>query len=106
MKAGLLQGLDAGGKILDPKDHTIPSAGLLLLPVGQWPGSRRLWTAQQHLCVAKRDAGKRRKLLVCEREAEMRGVERDRTGDVLDLIANTVDGLNDIHLGFACKTRS
>jgi len=95
MQAGILQSPDERRKIRHPKHDTIPSTGLLLLTVRHRPGSRRVWTAEQNLHIAERDVGERRKLLVSEREAEMRRVERDRPGDVFDLISDTVHALDE-----------
>ena len=95
MEAGLLQGLDERRKIVDPKHDAVPSAGFLLLAVRHRPRSRRLWAAEQNLRVAERDAGERGKLLVFEREAEMRRVERDRASDVFDLISDAVHALDE-----------
>ena len=100
-EAGLLQGLDERGKIVDPQHDTVPSARFLLLTVRHRPRSGRLWTAEQNVRVAERDVGKRGKLLVFEREAQMCRVERDRASHVSDLISDTVHALDE-RMRIAC----
>ena len=77
MEAGFLQTVNERWKVDHAKHDPVPSAWFLLLTVRHWPRSRRLRAAEQNLRVAERDACERGKLLVFEREAEVRGVERD-----------------------------
>src|SRR5262245_31598102 len=91
MKSRLLQVGDAGWKIHDFQDYSIPAARLLPLALRHWtrPGGGR--TAAQHLRVTKRDARKRGELLVFQLEPEVLCIERDGASDILHLISDAVN---------------
>jgi hypothetical protein len=54
-----------------------------------------LWSVEQQLRVAERDAGECGQLLVLERETKMRRVERDRASHIFDLVSDAVHALNE-----------
>src|SRR5262249_32753548 len=78
MQSGLLEGLDARGKIRHSKDDPIPATRLLMTPVGQRAGARRARTAQKEVEVLDSNVGERGKLLVQQLEPEIACVELDR----------------------------
>ena len=53
MQTGFPQDINERRKILYPKNHTVPTARFLPLPVWHWPRSGGLRTAEQDLHIAK-----------------------------------------------------
>ena len=103
MNPGLLHGGNTAGKIGDAKNHAVPSTWFLLLPIRHRPRSGCPRAAEQNLRVAERDARERRQLLMFEREAQMSRIERDRMRDVLDLIADAMNGLHESVTSAVCR---
>jgi hypothetical protein len=87
-ETGGFQGLDQRREILDAKHDSIPTAGLLLLSIGHRPRSGCVRAAEQQVRVTERNARKRGKLLMHEREAQVRRIKRNRASDVSYLVSD------------------
>src|SRR5262249_41827592 len=94
-RSGQLQFSDERWRVGNLQDDPIPAAGLLRLTVRHRPRARCARATQQNLLVTDRHPGKRRKLLVSQREAEVLHIERHGASDVLHLIANAMKALDE-----------
>src|SRR5258706_8020433 len=66
MQPRLLQRLDSPRKVGHAKDHAVPPARFLTMPVGHRARPRRPGPADQKLEIAERYVGERRKLLMLQ----------------------------------------
>ena len=86
---------DEAREVGDSQHDTVPSTRLLSLAIRERPGSGRSRTTEEDLGSAQRNARESRKLLMFQLEAKAAGIERDRAGDVLDLIPDAMNTLDE-----------
>jgi hypothetical protein len=88
---------DDRGKIANAKNHAVRAPGLLPDAARKGPGAGRLRTAEEDLQGPVRHARERGKLLVLEREPEVRRIEVDRALNVGDESAHAVELRYELH---------
>jgi hypothetical protein len=89
MKSSLLHRRYPSRKIGDLKDHSVPSAGFLVVTIRHRARTRGPRTAEYELEIADRDLGECRQILMVDCETKLLTIKGDRAANVLHLIPNT-----------------
>src|SRR5262245_22931367 len=92
VEPGVLQIFNTGREIRHAKHDAVPPTGFLVTAGRHRARTRSPRTAEQNSKRSHRDAGKGGWLLKFQLETQVVRVERNRATEVLDLIANTVEG--------------
>ena len=87
-ESGLLQLVYRGLQVVDDDHEAIPAAGLGPAPVGHWPGSGALRSAEPKREVSVRHDREGRAHPALQCEAEMVRVEGNRRIDVVDQVSH------------------